>query len=437
MLARIASPFYPMAIMRMTHLLTKTAKEAPQEAESANAKYLIRGGFVRQEAAGVYSWLPLGLRALRKVEAIIRDELNALGAQEVLMPALLPKEPWIRTGRWDTIDVMFKVKSQTGQEYALGPTHEEIVTPLVGSFVKSYKDLPVAVYQIQTKFRDELRAKSGILRGREFGMKDLYSFHRTKEDLEAFYQKALEAYVRIYTRCGLTVKVVEASGGSFTKKYSHEFHVLTPAGEDIILACPSCTFAQNTEIATVRQGDACPSCGASLGMDKGIEAGNIFDLGQKFAEDFDVEFTDEDGARQRVYMGCYGIGTTRLVGSIVEALHDDDGIRWPKNVAPYPVHLVSLHSKDETVQERIVNTAETLADDLSKQGIDALWDDREDASPGQKFADADLLGMPLRLVVSEKTLKEDAVEWKFRDSSESRFVTLQDIQEEVEAFVKE
>lgn len=426
-----------MRHMRLSRLLSKTSKTAPADADSANAKFLLQGGFVRQEAAGVYSWLPLGLRALRKVENIIREEMDALGAQEILMPALEPKEPWVTTGRWDTVDVLFKVKSQAGKEYALGATHEEIVTPLVASFVHSYQDLPVAVYQIQTKFRDELRAKSGVLRGREFGMKDLYSFHKSQEDLEAFYGRALEAYLKVFKRCGLDAKVTEASGGSFTKKFSHEFQVVTPAGEDLILACPSCTFAQNAEIATSKAGDPCPQCGASLGQTKGIEAGNIFDLGKKFSEAFKAEFTDEDGSRKTVLMGCYGIGTTRLVGTVVEASHDERGIVWPKSVAPYHVHLASLMPKDEAGRERVLEVAESLIADLEKAGVEVLWDDRVNASPGEKFADADLLGMPLRLVVSEKSLKEDSVEWKLRSSAESKLVKLRDIVEEAVDFVTE
>lgn len=422
--------------MRRSQLFTKTSKTPPADAETANAKLLVQGGFVHQEMAGVYSWLPLGLRVLRKVENIIREEMNALGAQEILMSALQPKENWVTTGRWDSVDVLFKVPSQTKKEYALGPTHEEIVTPLVGMFLKSYKDLPVAVYQIQSKFRDELRAKSGVLRGREFGMKDLYSFHATQEDLEEFYGKALEAYLRVFKRCGLDAKVVEASGGSFTKKFSHEFQVVTPAGEDVILACPSCTFAQNSEITKFKDGDACPQCGATLGTTKGVEAGNIFDLGSKFADAFKVEFTDEDGSRRTVVMGCYGIGVTRLVGTIVEASHDDHGIIWPKSVAPMAAQLVTLTSKDAEVQDRIIEEAEDLYDKLQDAGIEVLWDDR-DASPGEKLADADLLGLPLRILMSEKTLKEGSAERKLRGSAETSLVKLEDVLEEVQSFVKE
>lgn len=422
--------------MKLSRLFTKTSKSAPADAETANAKFLQQGGFIHQEMAGVYSWLPLGLRVLHKVENIIREEMDALGGQEILMSALQPKENWETTDRWNSVDVLFKVPSQTKKEYALGPTHEEIVTPLVGSFIRSYKDLPIAVYQIQSKFRDELRAKSGVMRGREFGMKDLYSFHATQEDLEAFYQKALEAYLKVFTRCGVNAKVVEASGGSFTKKFSHEFQILSDAGEDVILACPSCTYGQNKEVATLKEGDACPQCGATLGIYKGIEAGNIFDLGKKFAEAFKVAFTDENGERQTVLMGCYGIGTTRLVGAIIEASHDDRGCIWPKTVAPYVVHLVTLNSRDAEAQSRVVDESMSLYDALTKEGIDVLWDDR-DASPGEKLADADLIGCPLRILISEKTLKEDSVEWKLRAEKDATLVKLQDVQEEVAEFSKD
>lgn len=417
--------------MRQSRLLTKTSKNAPHDADSVNAKYLTQGGFVHQEMAGVYSWMPLGLRVLRKVEGIIREELDKLGAQEILMSALQPKENWDTTGRWDSVDVLFKLPSQTGKIYGLGPTHEEIVTPLVKSYLNSYKDLPIAVYQIQSKFRDELRAKSGVLRGREFGMKDLYSFHKDKQDFEEYYAKVLETYLAIFSRCGLNAKVVEASGGSFSKKFSHEFQVLTPAGEDKILTSENGTFAQNVEVATLGEGDKNPENGEILALKTGVEVGNIFDLGTKFTEAFDVAFQDEDGERRTAVMGCYGIGTTRLVGTIVEASHDEKGIVWPMNVAPFHVHVVSLRSKDEAVQSRINSVAQEIYDGLWAAGVEVLWDDR-DASPGEKFADADLIGLPLRLVVSEKTLKEDSVEWKPRTESEAKLVKIADVVEQVQ-----
>ena len=424
--------------MRYSRLFAKTSKTMPAEVDSINARYLVQGGFVRQEMAGVYAWLPLGLRVLRKVEAIVRDEMNRLGAQEILMPALESKEAWITTGRWDTVDILFKIKSQTGKEYALGCSHEEVVTPLVKSFLSSYKDLPIAVYQIQTKFRDELRAKSGVLRGREFGMKDMYSFHETREDFEDFYQKTLQAYLRVYERCGVPARAVLASGGIFTSKPSHEFQILTEAGEDRLLVCDRCDFAQNVEIATAKEGEMCPTCQkGTLSIKKGSEVGNIFDLGARYTEPFEVDFTAEDGLRKRVvFMGCYGIGTTRLVGAIVEASHDARGIVWPQSIAPFHLHLVSLRAKDEAVQNRINQAAQETYEALMTEGIDVLWDDREGVSPGEKFADADMLGMPLRLVVSEKTLQENAIEWKERTQTEARLVKREDLEEEVKGFVR-
>lgn len=421
--------------MKYSNCFAKTSKTAPADADSANAKFLIQAGFVDQTMAGVYTWLPFGLAVLRKVEQIVREEMNALGALEIMMPSLHPKEFWEATNRWDNVEILFKIHSQTDKEYALGASHEEIVTPLVFKFLKSYKDLPFATYQINTKFRDELRAKSGVLRGREFRMKDMYSFHTSQDDLSAFYQKTLLAYVRAYNRCGLDVKVVEASGGIFTKNPSHEFQALTPAGEDVILACDACEFGQNMEVVTFKEGDCCPTCKQGmLSIVKGIEIGNIFDLGTKYSDAFDLNFTDENGERKKVLMGCYGIGTSRLVGAVVESHHDDRGMIWPKSVAPFQVHLVTLNSKDKTTREMIECTADDLVHDLEAQGVEVLWDDREDVAPGAKFADADLIGAPLRIIISEKSLKEESVEWKERASTESRLVKLADVVDEAKEF---
>ncbi|MCK9360669.1 His/Gly/Thr/Pro-type tRNA ligase C-terminal domain-containing protein [Patescibacteria group bacterium] len=422
--------------MRQSQLFARTSKNAPHDADSINAKYLTQARFVDQEMAGVYTWLPLGLRTLRKVEQIVREEMDALGAQEIFMPSLQPKEYWETTNRWEGVDVLFKLESQTGKEYALGCTHEEVVTPLAQKLVESYKELPFATYQINTKFRDELRAKSGVLRGREFRMKDMYSFHATQESLTAFYEKTLEAYVKAYARCGLKVKVVQASGGIFTQNISHEFQALTDAGEDMLIACENCEFGQNSEVATYKAGDTCPKCNGSLAQMKGVEVGNIFDLGTKYTDAFKFDFTNENGEKQRVLMGCYGIGTSRLVGAIVETHHDEKGIVWPVSVAPFHVHLVSLRSKDEAVQSRINSVAKEMYDGLQAEGVEVLWDDREGVSPGEKFADADLIGLPLRLVVSEKTLKEDSIEWKPRNESEARLVEIEDVVEEVQEMMK-
>lgn len=423
--------------MKYSRLFTKSTRQTSQDSESVNARLLVQGGFVDQEMAGVYTWLPLGLRTLRKVEQIVREEMDALGAQEIFMPSLQPKEYWETTHRWEGVDVLFKLKSQTEKEYALGCTHEEVVTPLAQKFVQSYKELPFATYQINTKFRDELRAKSGVLRGREFRMKDMYSFHKTQESLSEFYYRALDAYVRAYARCGLRVKVVQASGGVFTDNMSHEFQALTDAGEDVLIACEACEFGQNSEVATYKVGDPCPKCRGTLAQMKGVEVGNIFDLGTKYTDAFGYDFVNEKGEKERVLMGCYGIGTSRLVGAIVETYHDERGMVWPKSVAPFQVHLVSLRSKDETVQGQINQASQDLYDQLTKAGIEVLWDEREGVSPGEKFADADLIGLPLRLVVSEKTLREQAVEWKERRREEMKLFPLADAVEGIIAWSKE
>ncbi len=417
--------------MRYSQLFAKTRKTAPHDADSANARLLVQGGFVNQLAAGIFTYLPLGLRVLDKVKRIVREEMDALGAQEVLMPALTPKEPWTTTGRWDEIDVLFKLEGHGGKEYALGSTHEEIVTPLVQQFVRSYKDLPVAVYQIQDKFRNEPRAKSGLLRGREFSMKDLYSFHLTQEDFERFYERAKDAYLAVYRRCGLEALVVEASGGVFSK-YSHEFQVLTDSGEDLIFHCGKCGFAQNKEIAEVKEGDACPSCKeGTIKVDKAIEVGNIFPLKSRFTDAFGFTVDDADGKKREVLMGCYGIGPSRVMGTIVEVHHDDKGIVWPRSVAPFDVHLVSIGGKKP---EEVAASAETLVADVEAAGLEVLWDDREDAAPGEKFADADLIGIPLRLVVSEKTLAKDAVEWKERGAEKADLLPRADLLAAVRAW---
>lgn len=424
--------------MKMSTLFTKTLKDAPQDAESANAKYLIRGGFVDQHMAGVYSYLPLGLRVLRKIQEIVREEMDAIGGQEILMPALLSAEPWKTSGRWDDpgTEVMFQFKGAGDRDVCLGWTHEEIVTPLVQKYVSSYQDLPIFVYQVQDKFRNELRAKSGILRGREFNMKDLYSFHATEEELEAYYDKVLDAYKRVFERCGIVALPTEASGGAFSK-VSHEFQMPTESGEDTIYVNKAGDYAWNKEIAPdLKDGDMAPDGSGPVKEMKAIEVGNIFKLKTRFTEPFKMTYMDANGKPQPVMMGCYGIGPSRVVGSIVEAHHDDRGIIWPKAVAPFQIHIVNLSAKDETVQERIRTTAEDLYEDLRKEGIEVIWDDRAGLSAGAKFADADLMGMPLRLVISEKTLAENSVEWKARDEADARLVHLDGIVEEVGAFIK-
>ncbi len=409
--------------MRQSQLFTKTKREDPKDEMSKNAKLLIRAGFVHKEMAGVYSYLPLGWRVLRKIEAIIREEMNAIGGQEITMATLHPSEPWKQTGAWDNVDVLFKIQSRTEKEYALGQSEEEIVTPIVQEYVDSYKDLPVAVYQIGQKYRDELRAKSGIMRGREFLMKDMYSFHDSQEDFDRFYQIAKEAYLKLYTRMGLVAKATEASGGSFTTKLSYEFMVLTDAGEDDILYCNECTHCANVEVSKQQAGDTCEKCGkGTMSVAKASEVGNIFDLGQKYSKDFNFTYKTADGSEKQPIMGCYGIGLTRLMGVIVEALSDDKGIVWPESVAPFKVHLLVL-GDSEVVKMR----AEKLYMELNETGIEVLFDDRAGVSNGEKFNDSDLLGMPYRIVVSERSLKEGGFELKKRTAEKGEIVPFESI----------
>ena len=398
-------------------MFTKTSKTAPKDEPSLNAALLIRAGFVDKLMAGVYTMLPLGFRVYKKIEQIIREEINAVGGQEVLMPSLQPKERWQATGRFEGLDVLFRFTSfYSKTDYILGPTHEEVVAPLLKRFVSSYKDLPAAVYHIQNKFRDEKRAKSGLLRGREFTMKDLYSFHADQADLEGYYEKVKAAYIKIFSRCGIGDKtyLTYASGGTFAK-YSHEFQTLTENGEDIIYICDRCRIAINKEIIADLENE-CPEChNTELREAKAVEVGNIFKLGTKYSLPFELIYTDEKGVSKPVVMGCYGIGLQRLLGTIVEVKNDGQGIIWPEPVAPFRVHLLSLKQEEE---------ADKIYGKLTKGGIETLYDDRPDAAAGAKFADADLIGIPYRLVVSEKTLKENCVELKKRDGDKVEMVKI-------------
>lgn len=403
--------------MLYSKIFGKTKKGESKRYEAKNQELLIKAGFIDQVASGIYSLLPLGQLVHNKIVQIIREELNKIGAQEILMPSLHPKKIWEVTERWNSVDVLFKVKSRYGNEYSLGPTHEEIVTPLVKNYIQSYKDLPLALYHITTKFRDEPRPKSGILRGREFIMKDLYSFHATKDDLDSYYEQVLQTYIKIFKRLGFNeVKITEASGGSFTKKHSHEFNVLTNAGEVDLLYCDCCQYAQNKEIAQLKENDLCPYCQkGKIIFGKAIEIGNIFDLGTKFSEAFNFYYLDKDNQKQPVYMGCYGIGTTRIIGALVEIYHDENGIIWPKTTTPYHLHLIGLNLNDHSIKKSVFELYSNIKKDLP---ITILFDDREDVAAGEKFVDADLIGISLRLVFSKKTTGK--IEVKERDKKESK-----------------
>ncbi|TAN33406.1 prolyl-tRNA synthetase [Patescibacteria group bacterium] len=405
--------------MRYSQLFGKTSKTAPADADSVNAQLLTKGGFIAKQMAGVYNYLPLGLRVLTKIQNIIREEMNAIGGNEILMPALTLEESYKETGR-DVVlaDILFKSEGRDGSKMVLNPTCEEVITPLVKKFVFSHRDLPLAVYQIQNKFRNEPRAKSGLLRGREFNMKDLYSFHKDENDLNEYYEKAKQAYFNIYNRVGLgdITVLTYASGGAFSK-YSHEFQTLTDIGEDTIYLCEKCKVAVNKEI--IDEQKACPSCGnKKLIEQKAVEVGNIFKLRTKFSDAFSFYYADENGKQKIVEMGTYGIGPSRLMGALVEVFHDDKGIIWPEAVAPYQYHLLTIGKEAEAAK-----AGEKLYADLLKKDTEVLYDDR-DASPGAKLADADLLGIPTRLVISKKTLEKNSVEVKKRNEKEAKLVAL-------------
>lgn len=412
--------------MKYSKLFSKTLRQPPKEAETINHKLLTQAGFVDQLMAGVYSYLPLGLRVLNKIENIVRVEMDEIGGQEVIMPILHPKVIWETTHGWEKIDVLFKIKSRTEKEYALAQSAEEVVTPLVMSRVNTYKDLPVVAYQINWKFRDELRAKSGILRGREFFMKDMYSFHESQDDFLSYYEIVKKSYIKIYAKLGLTAKVTEASGGGFSEKISYEFMVLTDAGEDDILYCSDCDFCINSEIAEIKVGDLCPRCGEKLEKAKASEVGNVFDLGQKYGKDFDLSFLDKDGKKAFPFMGCYGIGISRVMGVIVEKFHDEKGIIWPESVAPFKIHLIGLDLEDPSAgsgQVSVLEKAEKIYKLLEVEGIEVLFDDRVGVSAGEKFADADLIGIPYRVVVSKRN--QDKLEVKKRNQKNTEFLSLE------------
>ncbi|MEK7482674.1 MAG: aminoacyl--tRNA ligase-related protein, partial [Patescibacteria group bacterium] len=348
----------------------------------------------------------------------------------VFLSVLQPKGLWEKTGRWDTgigKDVMYKIKD--GIEVGLGPTHEEMLTDIVKNYIENEDDLPFAIYQIQTKFRKEARAKSGLLRGREFLMKDLYSFHVSETDFKQFYEKAKKAYGRIFERCGLKAIITEASGGGFSKEFSHEFQIISEAGEDTIYFCPKEAehFSQNEEIFDQKT-TKCPVCKTALQKVKSIEAANIFSLGVKYSEPLAAFFRGKDGQKYPVIMGCYGIGVSRLMAAIVEVCHDDKGIVWPKEVAPFLCHLIPIVSGDAAQDKKTVNAAEKIYQDLQKKGIEVLYDERgRKFSTGEKFADADLIGAPTRIVVSQKTLAKSSAEIKQRNEEKTKLVPLKDL----------
>jgi len=415
--------------MRLSQLFTKTSKTSQSDNDSINADLLTRAGFIHKTLAGSYSFLPLGLRVIRKIEQVVREEMNAIDGQELLLSALSPRENWEATKRWDSLDVLFKVPAAGNSEYALNPTHEEIITPIAKSFVNSYRDLPFAAYQIQTKFRNEPRAKSGVMRGREFIMKDLYSFHASQDCQDDYYDRAAAAYEKVFARLGLGEKTyfTYASGGSFSK-YSHEFQTLLPSGEDTVYISVEAEkqgklIAVNKEI--FEEGMDCPHLNVSTKWreEMASEVGNIFKLSTKFSEPFKLDFQDEAGERKPVIMGCYGIGISRLLGVIAEYSADESGLSWAESVAPYGVHLITLGKEGEEARD----IATALYEEMKEAGVEVLFDDREKEGAGAKFGDADLIGCPLRVTISARSLEAGGAEVKVRHEKDGTVTSLDDL----------
>ncbi len=406
--------------MRLTKVFSKTRKDTPADETARNAQLLIQAGFIHKEMAGVYAYLPLGKRVLDNITRIVREEMDEAGGQEVQMTILQPKEIWEKTDRWDDkkVDNWFKTKLVNGTELGVGLTHEEPIVDALKDFVSSYKDLPILVYQVQSKFRNELRAKSGLLRGREFVMKDMYSFARTQEEHDEIYEKLAKVYARVYDRLGIgdiTYRTY-ADGGIFTDKFSDEFQTLSDIGEDTIYVDEKKKVAVNKEVST-------PDNLKKLGLNKedlvekrGVEVGNIFPLESKYSDALDLFYVDEAGKQQSIIMGCYGIGISRLVGLLAEHYADDRGLVWPENIAPAKVYIARLGEDEDVVKQ-----ADELYEELTTLGVEAIYDDRI-TSPGEKFADADLIGIPHRIVVSKKTVEQGKIEHKKRTEKEAKLV---------------
>jgi len=409
--------------MKQSDLFTKTQREAPKDEEARNAQLLIRAGFIHKEMAGVYALLPLGFRVIEHIKQIVREEMNVLGGQEMLMTALQRRDLWEQTNRWDdeTVDVWFKSTLKNGTEVGLGWSHEEPITDMMTHFLTSYRDLPAYVYQFQTKMRNELRAKSGILRGREFTMKDMYSYSLDKESHDAFYNMTIDAYMRVFDRVGLgeDTFVTFASGGAFTD-YSHEFQTITEAGEDVVYLNREKNVAINEEVMS---DEACRDAGVSreeLQKVTTAEVGNIFNFGTSKTQQLGLRISDAEGKNVPVYLGSYGIGITRLMGVIVERFADKCGMVWPDEVAPFPVHVVLLSDSQAATAQ-----ADELISALAAVGVEPLIDDR-DVRAGEKFADADLIGIPYRVVVSDTTAEHGTVEMRRRRTGEEERMTLEE-----------
>ena len=411
--------------MRQSQLFTKTRREAPHGEVAKNAQLLIRAGYIHKEMAGVYAYLPLGLRVVEKIKQIVREEMDNIGGQELIMTALQRKELWEKTKRWsdELVDVWFKSELKAGGEVGFGWSHEEPIADMMKNYVSSFRDLPIVVYQFQTKLRNELRAKSGIMRGREFVMKDAYSFSLGEADHTKFYNQSIEAYKRVFERVGVgnDTFVTFASGGAFTQ-FSHEFQTIVATGEDTIYINREKNIAINEEVLNDETLKTLGVTRAELEEVKTAEVGNIFNFGTQKSEDLGLHYKNENGEDVPVWMGSYGLGITRLMGLLVEKLADEKGLVWPEAVAPFAVHLVEISGDNDEVHKE----AAELYRELSEAGVDVLWDDR-DLRAGEKFADSDLLGIPLRVVVSEKTLAAGKFECVQRTSGKTEHKSISEL----------
>ncbi|MFP4286416.1 MAG: proline--tRNA ligase [Candidatus Izemoplasmataceae bacterium] len=407
--------------MKQSLLFVPTLKEAPKDAEVKSHKLMARAGLIKQTASGIYTYLPLGHRVIRKIETIIREELDARGCSELLMPALQPKDLWEESGRWDQYGPeLMRLQDRKDRDFCLGPTHEEVITAVVRDYINSYKKLPLALYQIQTKFRDEMRPRFGLMRGREFIMKDLYTFSDSAEDLDVWYQSMKEAYTAIFKRSGLETRIVSSDTGQIGGDEADEFMVMSEVGEDTISYCESCDYAANQEFSGLHDGDTCPVCQGTIQTAKGIEVGNIFKLGTKYSVSMNAYFTDKDGSQKPVIMGCYGIGISRTLMASVEQHSHDDALVWPKEITPFDLHVIPVKITEDNAK-----SIDELYQTLSKD-FDVLIDDRDERA-GIKFKDADLIGIPYRIIIG-KDYSEGKVELLNRYTSERQIVLVSELE---------
>ena len=409
--------------MLFSKILLPTLKDAPQEAEVISHKLMLRAGMVRKVASGIYTWLPLGLKVLRKIENIVREEMDASGAQEVLMPMVQPKELWDETNRWEKMGPeLLRIQDRHDRDFCLGPTHEEVITDLIRNNVKSYKELPLNIYQIQTKFRDEVRPRYGVMRGREFLMKDSYSFNIDEACLEETYLTMRNTYKKVLERMGLEYKIVSADSGAIGGDASEEFHVLAETGEDTIAVSDSSEYAINTELLLKEgedieslEGKPSPDGKGTIEIKKGIEVGHIFQLGKVYAEDMKANVLNNEGKASTLYMGCYGIGVSRLVAAAIEQNNDDKGIIWPHSIAPFDINIIAIgYEKDEKIAEASNN----LYKELTEMGYDVLLDNRKDGY-GTKIKDSELIGVPLNIIIGKQFLESEEIEFRTRSGDTS------------------